>query len=309
MSSRNRTWTRPSRLTPFAFLEYLLKKVRDYDAASEEFFGKRKDRRKPKGRRKVKELYAGKDDAERRTFTDPNLQALFERGYLTEILRQLKSGKEATVYLARGQEGLLAAKVYSDQQVRSFKNDQVYRQGRFVGDARIKKAIEQRSRSGMGAQQALWIFHEYLQLWALYRAGLPVPKPTVGPSPDDIGMAGRVVLMDYIGDEEEAAPRLADIRLTEEEARSAWAQSLDIMSRILKLGKVHGDFSTYNLLWWQGEVIVIDFPQVIDLKENPNAEMLLRQDVESLCKSFKKLGIREEPGEVLREVRARANLT
>lgn len=271
-----------------------------------EHFSKRKDRRKPKGRRSVNELVAG--EAQDAVFTEPALQHLFELGAINELIGELKSGKEATVYLARGPEGLLAAKLYSDMALRSFKKDAVYRQGRYIGDARLEKAIKQRSRTGVGAKQALWIMHEYAQLWALYEAGIPVPKPMIGPGPEACSQAGRVVLMEFIGDDEGAAPRLSDVRLRGEEAASAWQQSLDIMVQLLKLGKVHGDYSTYNLLWWQGRVVAIDFPQMVDISDNKDAWELLQRDVHSLCKSFRQHGIDEEPGLLLLNIKEQAGV-
>lgn len=278
----------------------------DFDDAALERFSKRKDRRKPKGHRNVKALKQVSPNDPTQKFTDQGLQALSERGYLDDVIAELKSGKEATVYLARGREGLMAAKVYRDQAVRSFKRDGVYRQGRFIGDARIKKAIDQRTKSGLGAQQALWVFHEYQQLWELYRAGIPVPKPLVGPDPEAIGMAGRVVLMAYLGTETTPAPRLSDLRLTPQQAQDAWEQSLSLLVELLKLGKVHGDFSTYNLLWWQEKVWVIDLPQVVNLAENHQGAQLLMQDVTSLCTSFKRLRLFKDPVETLTQVIALA---
>lgn len=282
-----------------------MKKVSEQDAAAEERFSRRRDRRKPKGRRSASGLYleATQAGASAQTFDEPGLQALYERGYLSSILGELKSGKEATVYLAESQRGLAAAKVYRDQSVRSFKNDGVYRHGRFIGDDRIEKSIAKRSRQGVLAQQALWIGHEYAQLWALHRAGLPSPVPLVGPGPDDIGMAGRVVLMSFVGDEAGAAPRLSDLRLEPDQAASAWRQSLEILARLLALGKIHGDYSSYNLLWWQGRVYVIDFPQMVELRGHPQARALLERDVLSLCTSFRRHGVQADPGAVLREVR------
>lgn len=282
-------------------------KYTDFEAP-EEHFGKRKDRRKPKGRRSVNELVTSAPASSATTFDDPGLQNLYELGLFTELLGELKSGKEATVYLTQGPKGLMAAKLYSDPEVRSFKNDGIYRQGRFISAARLKKVIDSRTKTGINAQQALWIMHEYTQLWQIYEAGIPSPRPMVGPGADDIAKAGRVVLMEFIGNEEGAAPRLADVTLTEEQAKDAWQQSLNIMTDLLRLGKIHGDYSTYNLLWWEERVIVIDFPQMVDLNENPQALNILRRDVESLCKSFKSHGIDEEPGIVFLDVKRRAGI-
>lgn len=284
--------------------------MRQYDDYEdfEESFSKRKDRRKPKGKRSVNELHVKKEEAvdSAQVFSEESLQTLYERGFLTEVLGELKSGKEATVYLATGPQGLMAAKIYSDMTVRSFRNDRKYREGRFIADKRIKKAIDQRSLNGIAAQQAMWVYYEYTQLWQLYDAGVSVPKPMVGPNSDDMIQAGRTVLMKFIGTAEYAAPRLSDVRLSPGEAQSAWKQSLNIMVQLLDLGKIHGDFSTYNLLWWQDKVVVIDFPQMVDIEESSQALKLLEQDVNSLCLSFKRHDIREDPIAVLRDLKARS---
>ncbi len=274
--------------------------MKRYDdlADPQEHFAK-KDRRKPSGRKSVNQLRTAAG-----TFTDPGLQGLFEQGLITELVGELKSGKEATVYLARGPQGLIAAKLYRDARVRSFKNDTRYRDGRFIGDAGAKKAIEQRSRTGVNVQQALWVMHEYSQLWALFEAGLPVPKPLVGPGADDCARAGRTVLMSFVGNESGAAPRLSDVRLSPEEAADAFEQSVRLLIALLKLGKVHGDFSAYNLLWWEGRVIVIDVPQMVNVEENREAAALLERDVNSLCISLK--SVRADPAAVLARVRREA---
>lgn len=278
--------------------------MKRYDdlSSSAEPFSKRKDRRKPKGRRSVRELRADTGG-----FDDVGLHHLFELGLIDELIGELKSGKEATVYLTRGPTGLGAAKLYRDAAVRSFKNDTLYRDGRFIGDARVKKAIDQRSKTGVSAQQALWVMHEYLQLWTLFNAGLPVPKPLVGPGADDCAKAGRVVLMEFVGDEDAAAPRLSDLRLSPEEAQDAFEQSVKLLTSLLKLGKIHGDYSAYNLLWWQGKVIIIDLPQMVDIAENSHAGELLERDVRSLCTSFRR-SVDVDPYEILREIKRQAGV-
>ena len=279
--------------------------MKRYDdlSSSTETFSKRKDRRKPKGRRSVRDLRTDKGG-----FDDAGLHHLFELGLIDELVGELKSGKEATVYLTRGPSGLGAAKLYRDAAVRSFKNDTIYRDGRFIADARVKKAIDQRSKTGVSAQQALWVMHEYAELWTLFEAGLPVPKPLVGPGADDCAKAGRVVLMEFVGDEDAAAPRLSDLRLPAEEAQDAFEQSVTLLISLLKLGKIHGDYSAYNLLWWQGRVVIIDLPQMVDIAENRRAGELLERDVLSLCKSFRR-SIDVDPYEILRRVKHEAGIS
>lgn len=278
----------------------------DYEEHEERFA--KKDRRKPKGRRSVQALKTDKGDESRDTFDEPSLQHLYQAGLITDVVGELKSGKEATVYLAEGPQGGLAAKVYSDVALRSFKDDNIYRVGRYVDEQHMQKIMNQRGKTGLEPQQALWIMHEYRQLWAFFDAGLRVPRPAVGPGIDDIVKAGRVVLMEFVGDGPVAAPRLSDTRLSDDEAQDAYEQSVTLMVEMLKLGKVHGDFSSYNLLWHEGEVVAIDFPQTVDIRENPHAQELLQQDAKSFCLSFRKLGIDVEPDALLKEVTRRAEV-
>ena len=208
----------------------------------------------------------------------------------------IKQGKEASVFLVEGPQGLLAAKVYADMKVRTFRNDRIYREARFIPDARIKKAIDQRSITGLDAHHALWIASEYGYMYKFHRAGIKVPKP--------LAHAGRVILMEYFGDKEQAAARLSDEYLSEEQAASAFAQSVAILKRMYQMGKIHSDFSTFNLLWWQDQVIAIDFPQVVEATENPMALTLLRHDCETLCKSFRRFHIEYDPQVLYEEVLA-----
>ncbi len=282
-----------------------LKRITNYDPNisidedTKERLSKGKRRKKLKAMRQVHELQIDEDSIYE-NFDDYGLQQFYERGLITEVINQLKTGKEATVFLVEGPSGLLAAKIYADMMVRGFKNDRIYRERRFIGDARIKKAIDQRSRTGVDAHQALWIGEEFATLNRFYKAGLPVPKP--------IAQEGRVILMEYIGDEVSPALRLSDERLNADDAASAFRQSVDIMVEMVKLGRVHSDYSTFNLLWWKGEVVAIDFPQAVEIKDNPSAWMLLRRDCQTLCKSFERFKIVADAEELFDVVKKRARL-
>ena len=240
----------------------------DWHAADER--PKRKARRTPKGRQNVTTLL----DEQGMAAPGTALARLQERGYVQEIVGELKSGKEGTVYLGRTPVGPAAVKIYRDAEVRSFKNDQRYLEGRWVGDARLAKAIKRRSGAGRLALKAMWAAQEYLVLWKAWNAGLPVPEPLVGPDQSDIAEAGEVVLMRFVGDPDAPAPRLSDAVLDAAEAADAFAQSVAAMRGLWRIGLVHGDFSTYNLLWWQGRVIVIDLPQAMGA-DQPGARDVL----------------------------------
>ncbi|HVK37643.1 MAG TPA: RIO1 family regulatory kinase/ATPase [Candidatus Kapabacteria bacterium] len=221
------------------------------------------------------------------TFDHRDLQELHERGLLDELIAPILRGKEASVFAGRRGSAPVAVKLYTDVTIRSFRKDASYREGRFIGDTRIERAIEHHSRRGLAASQAIWVEEEYRQLRTLGARGVRVPRP--------IGHAGMAIVMEFIGDDGVAAPRLAEAELTPREAHVAFAAAVDALVRLVRSGLVHGDYSTYNLLWWRGEVVVIDLPQVVEITRNPNAVELMQRDVRSLCASFARIGVRSDP--------------
>lgn len=228
---------------------------------------------------------------------------LLEEGYFDRIVSEMRSGKEATVFIV-GKDTLegeiyLAAKVYKSMESRGFQRDEMYMQGRWIADKKLERAIGKRSTTGKAAQQAMWVAHEYHQMWQLYNADLAVPKPMIGPEHDDIAKAGRIVLMELVGEGAIPAPRLADLRFDAEDKADIFSQSLELLRGFYQLGLVHGDFSTYNLLWLEGKVIAIDFPQMVNVKENKEAPKLLRRDVLSLITS---LGVDADTDEVFASI-------
>ncbi|MEX2541484.1 MAG: RIO1 family regulatory kinase/ATPase [Trueperaceae bacterium] len=278
----------------------------DFDG-SEERFGGRKDRRRPKRGRQRSELVGTGEAGDRSDFADAGLSALHAQGALVSLGRQVRGGKEATVYRAEGPEGPLAAKVYSDDEVRGFQADKAYLEGRRVSDRRVRKMLGDARRRGLSPRLAHWVFHEYVMLWRLFEAGFTVPRPAVGPEADRLVAAGRVVLMEWIGDDE-PAPRLADTQLDPAEAEAAWAQSRGLLLDLLKEGLVHGDLSTFNLLWWREGIVLIDLPQTVEFERNQHAAELLERDARSLCSSFRSFGIQQDPVQLLLDVRLAAGL-
>ena len=117
----------------------------------------------------------------------------------------------------------------------------------------------------------------------------------------DIGDAGEVVLMRFVGDEHGPAPRLADLRLAPEDARRAFDGAVRGLVGLWRAGVVHGDYSTYNLLWWRDEVVVIDLPQAVEA-DHREARSLLARDAASLCTTFRHHGVEARPETVLRSV-------
>ena len=256
----------------------------------------RRKRDRPQGRRRIDDLGAPNEE----DIADETVRRLVGRGLISEVVAELKSGKEATAYVARSPHGTALLKIYRDLDARSFKNDAVYREGEVILDQRAKRAMQARSRTGLQMLQQGWVMAEYAHLWELWRAGLNVPEPLAGPRPDDYAETVPAVLMRLIGTEDEVAPRLSDAALTPQQAASAWEQSITGLSQLLKLGYVHGDYSTYNLLWWENTVIIIDFPQ-LTTRQNPHFQELLRRDAHSLATSFRKHGVQVDGEATLRE--------
>lgn len=255
---------------------------------------------KLKGKQSVKQLVLGSGEENSADpdakFESSDLNEFSRLGYLDELIAGIKTGKEAAVYLGRNREGFVAVKVYTDLRVRSFRRDESYRQGRFIGDARIEKAIEQGSRKGLDAHQILWVQEEFRQMKYLREHGVRIPKA--------IAASGISLLMEFIGDEDGTpAPRIADVKMQRAEAEEAFRQSVHNLKLIVQSGRVHGDYSAFNILWHNEKAFVIDFPQVIEFENNPNAEAFLERDVRSLCKSFHKKGVQTDEAKVLREVR------
>lgn len=257
--------------------------------------------KKPLGRRRLSTLTADPQAEE----ADDVLRRLTDLGHISEVVSELKSGKEATAYVARGPRGSVLLKLYRDLEARSFKRDGVYREGQVILDARAARAMASRTRRGLEMLQAGWVQAEYAHLWRLWQAGLSVPEPLVGPSPFDYEQTTPAVLMRLIGTEDHPAPRLSEAALTPDQARDAWGQAVQGMANLLRLGYAHGDYSTYNLLWWENRVTMIDVPQ-LTTRQNPNFADLLRRDAHSLSTSFRRHGLGHSGEATLREVQRRA---
>ena len=262
-------------------------------------FVKFKNNKKHKltGKQSVTQLVSRAENADPNSkFENADLNALSKMGFLDKLISGIKTGKEAAVFLGKNSKGFVAVKMYTDLRVRSFKRDASYREGRFIGDSRIEKAIEQGSQKGLDAHQILWVQEEFRQMQHLYKYGVRVPKA--------IAVNGIALVMEFIGDENgNPAARISDLKMEKDEAEEAFRQSVQNLRLIVRSGRVHGDYSTFNILWHKEEAVVIDFPQVIEFKNNPNAETFLERDVHSLCKSFMKQGIKADEVKVLREVR------
>lgn len=213
------------------------------------------------------------------------LNPFLDKGFISEVLYRLKSGKEATVFCCRGGPAagadLVAAKIYRSN--RSFKNDAVYQEGRVVLDARMRRAVKKKSRTGREGKFSNWVGSEYATLEVLHAEGADVPRP--------IAQQGSAVLMQYFGDEEGPAPLLRDVRLERQLARPFFYKLVDNIALFLACNCVHGDLSPYNILYAEEKLSIIDFPQAVDARSNRHARELLVRDLENVYGYFARLGV------------------
>ncbi len=206
----------------------------------------------------------------------PNaLQTLIDDGVIDEVMRPLKSGKEAAVYVVRGGGQVLCAKVYKDMAQRSFQQRVQYQEGRKVRGSRNARAIGKASRYGRKQQEEAWKNTEVEALYTLRDAGVRVPEPH--------GFHHGVLVMEMVTDADGfAAPRLAEYEPTPGQAREFHQVLVRQVVRMLCSGLIHGDLSPYNVLVDADGPVLIDFPQVVSATGNNAARKMLLRDVNNL---------------------------
>jgi RIO kinase 1 len=241
-----------------------------------------------------------------------SLAVFYQQQLILDVVRQASSGKEATVYccIAHPETGadLLAAKIYRPRMFRSLRNDSIYREhraqrderGRKVHDRRGRRAATSDSARGRKLQVESWIREEYAIQQAAFAAGAAVPRP--------VAQIGNAVLMEYIGDHEDPAPRLSDIRLDREEAQPLFVSLMRDIELLLGCHVIHGDLSAYNILYFQGDAIVIDFAQAVDPRYGEASYTLLARDVERVCRYFARYGVEADAAGIAADLWVRYQL-
>ena len=211
--------------------------------------------------------------------TPKSLQALIDDGVIDEVMRPLKSGKEASVYVVRSGDEIRCAKVYKDMAQRSFQARVQYQEGRSVRGSRQARAIGKASRFGRREAEDAWKNTEVNVLYQFADAGVRVPKPH--------GYFHGVLLMDLVTDEfGHSAPRLGEVDLPPAVARLFHHELIHDVVRMLCVGWIHGDLSEYNVLVAESGPVIIDFPQVVSASGNNNARKMLLRDVHNLRDSL-----------------------
>lgn len=227
----------------------------------------------------------------------------------------VKTGKEAQINLIHrhghdGRSCVFVRKRYLPREVKhkgelealgvqrssAFVNDVQYREGRQFRKTRDRRAVERMSTYGRRLLQDRWMGHEHEVMTRLWQAGMAVPYP--------IAYDGNVFDLEYLGDDDAAAPQLRAARLNRDELTEAFDQVLDGLHLLAGEGFAHGDLSAYNLLWWSGRVWFIDFPQAVDVAANPQGIEFLHRDVLNVCTWFAQRGLGVDGEAVFAEVLA-----
>src|SRR6201996_5594523 len=207
--------------------------------------------------------------------TPSSLQPLIDDGVIDEVVRSLKSGKEATVYLVRSGGQLRCAKVYRDMGQRSFQRRAQYQEGRKVRGSRQARAMSKSTRFGRKEQEAAWKNAEVDALYQLIGAGVRVPRP--------FGYFNDVLIMELVSDAEgNPAPRLGEVELSPELAREYHRVLIRQIVRMLGVGLIHGDLSEFNVLVAPDGPVIIDLPQVVNAAGNNGALAMLERDVNNI---------------------------
>ncbi len=235
-----------------------------------------------------------------------SVRAFFEEAWIVDVLGRVRGGKEASVYRCaahpRTALALLAAKVYRPHMFRSLRNDAMYREGREVlaedgkivkkNDDRVMRALGKKTAYGLQVAHTSWLVHEFRTMRYLYDAGGALPRP--------IAATSNAILMEYVGDAQRAAPTLNEVSLGPREGAELLDVVLDTVRLLLRQGLVHGDLSASNILYWQREVAIIDFPQVATIERNRSARRILECDLQRVCAYFASQGV-ERDAEALAE--------
>jgi RIO kinase 1 len=204
-----------------------------------------------------------------------SLDLLLADGVIDEILGRIKSGKEATISMVRRGDAVLAAKVYKDRAMRSFKNNVQYKEGRKVRNTRTQRAMDSGGKFGRDSAEQAWKSAEADALFRLVDSGVRTPAPVM--------FYEGVLLMELVLDQHgRAAPRLEEITLERDAVMGVYCDLVAQIIALLCCDLVHGDLSPYNILLAVDGPTIIDFPQVISTAHNTRAEHFFMRDFENV---------------------------
>ena len=197
---------------------------------------------------------------------------LINRRVIAELGHPIKEGKESIIIHAAAPDGReLAVKVHTSKVFRGREKKQY-----IFGDWRFRHA----KRHIVLRTEEIWAEKELRNLARLEKAGVPAPQP--------LGFEQNVVVMTFVGAEGVAAPQL--IKVEAFSHRIAQEIVTAVRHLVIHAGLVHGDLSPYNILLWRDKPYLIDLSQAV-LTSHPDADRLLRQDLEKIEAFFVQRGL------------------
>jgi len=260
----------------------------------------------PKGKRRNKDYRDRKTELS--VLDIPTLETLYKfskKGLIKALGGPVSRGKEAVIFhgIGAGEEEL-AIKMYKVS-TSNFNAMLDY----IIGDPRFEN-IKRDRRSIVFA----WARKEFKNLKRAFNTGVRVPKP--------IACDKNVLIMEFIGKEGMAAPKLRDVPLEvlalDFELEELLLRIISYMKIMYEKGRmVHADFSEFNILmkgYAEREVagvnsveieiepVIIDMGQSL-LLEHPNADAFLKRDVRNIVIFFNKLGLDCSEDEIMKMVK------
>ncbi len=219
-------------------------------------------------------------------------------GAVESDLGVLKTGKEADVHIVRRwvpgdptRDVLMAAKRFRSSENRMFHRDSGYLEGRRVRRSREMRAMGRRTDFGKALISGRWAMAEFEALGALWALDLPVPYP--------VQVSDTEMLMELIATPDgQAAPRLVQTRPSPELLAELFEQLRRTMTTLALHGWTHGDLSPYNVLLRGEHLVVIDWPQIVDIIGNPHGPEFLERDTHNMCEWFTRRGYAVDEGEL-----------
>ena len=217
---------------------------------------------------------------EQTVFDDATFAALYklvQDGYVDAFGGPISTGKEANVYEALGDDRDVAVKIYRI-------NASDFRQMReyLDGDPRFEGI-----GSDKGKVVLAWTRKEFANLSRARAAGVRVPEP--------IAVERNVLVMELVGHADDRARRLAEVNV--ENPETAYEVVREYMRRLHRAGLVHGDLSEYNLIVYEGELVVIDLGQAVTVHHR-NAGEFLRRDCRNVAAFFGRQGLEVDPDDL-----------
>ena len=241
------------------------------DTAADEA-GRVADRELDEFRERIKDTEQFKVEAS--VFDDATYAALYklvQDGHIVAFGGPISTGKEANVYTALGpDETEVAVKVY-----RINASDFTDMRGYLDGDPRFR---------GIGSDKKkvvlAWVRKEFANLERAKQAGVRVPDPTA--------VQRNVLVMEYLGTEAGRAKRLSEVDI--ENPETAFEVVREYMRRLHDAGLVHGDLSEYNVVFHEGQLVVLDLGQAVTV-HHPNAREFFERDCENVAAFFGRQGL------------------